>query len=390
MTASPRLAILTYSTRPRGGVIHALRLAEELHRLSLPVHLFALGDPAAGFFRDVQAPFTIVPAPEPASTLEERVFASLAAMQEALASQSGRYDIVHAEDCISARAAAAIGSGGRPWVVARTVHHIDDFTTEALVECQRRSVLEPDAVLVVSGFWRDLLRTEYGVEATVVPNGVDADRFARPDGFDADGLRGSVGARGRFLFLTVGGIEPRKGSMELIAAMAHLKASLDEPPVLAVVGGHSFQDYAAYRAGVFDRAETLGLEVGRDIVLLGTVEDDALPAWYWAADAFAFPSVKEGWGLVVLEALAAGLPVVTTDLPVFREYLSDEEDAVLVPPADPERLGAALQRVACDPDLRRRLAERGPEVACRFTWEASARHHAALYRRLWEAEGPNR
>jgi glycosyltransferase-like protein len=389
VNAGPRVALLTYSTRPRGGVIHALRLAEELHRLSLPVHLFALGDPATGFFRDVAAPHTIVPAPEPAPTLEERVFASLAAMEEALASQAGRYDIAHAEDCISARAAAAIGSGGDPWVVARTVHHLDDFTTEALVECQRRSVLEPDAVLVVSGFWRDLLRSEYGVEATVVPNGVDADRFARPEGFDAGALRASVGAEGRFLFLTVGGIEPRKGSKELIEAMAALKGSLDEGPMLAVVGGHSFQDYAAYRGGVFDRAEALGLEIGRDVVLLGTVEDDALPAWYWAADAFAFPSVKEGWGLVVLEALAAGLPVVTTDLPVFREYLSHDEDAILVPPADPERLAAALRRVACEPDLRRRLARNGPQVARRFTWEASARDHAALYRRLWETGGPN-
>ena len=226
MTLGPRVAILTYSTRPRGGVIHALRLAEELHRLAVPVHLFALGDPAAGFFRDVDAPHTIVPAPEPASTLEERVLASLAAMQDALASQVGRYEIAHAEDCISARAAAAIGSGGRPWTVVRTVHHIDDFSTEALVECQRRSVLEPDAVLVVSEFWRDLLRTEYGVEATVVSNGVDADRFARPQGFDPGALREAVGARGRFLFLTVGGIEPRKGSLELIEAMAELKASV--------------------------------------------------------------------------------------------------------------------------------------------------------------------
>ena len=104
--------------------------------------------------------------------------------------------------------------------------------------------------------------------------------------------------------------------------------------MLAVVGGHSFQDYRAYRDAALAGLPELGLELGRDVVLLGTVSDDELPAWYRAADAFAFPSVKEGWGLAVLEALSAGLPVVASDIPVFREYLTDGRDALLVPPAD--------------------------------------------------------
>jgi len=384
---APRVAILTYSTRPRGGVVHAVHLAEELHRLGAPVHLFALGDPATGFYRDVGAPHTVSPAPVPAPTLEERVFASVDALQEVVSSQGAAFDIAHAEDCISARAATAIGTGGDPWLVARTVHHLDDFTTEALIDCQRRSVLEPDVVFVVSGFWRELLRREHGVDAAVVRNGVDAGRFARPDGFDPDQVRGEVGAADRFLFLTVGGLEPRKGSMQLIEAMAELKATLDVPPVLAVVGGHSFQDYETYRTGVLERAEALGLEVGHDVVIVGTVDDSAMPAWFWAADAFVFPSVKEGWGLVVLEALASGLPVVTSDLPVFREYLTHDETALLVPPGDARPLAAAMRGLVCDPDLRRRLGSRGPEVARRFSWEASARDHAEIYRRLWVAGG---
>jgi len=384
---APRVAILTYSTRPRGGVVHAVHLAEELYRLGAPVHLFALGDPAIGFYREVAAPHTVARAPTPAPTLEERVFSSVDALQEVLTSQGGAFDIAHAEDCISARAATAIGTGGEPWLVARTVHHLDDFTTEALIDCQRRSVLEPDVVFVVSGFWRDLLRREHGVDATVVRNGVDAARFERPDGFDPKRVRGEVGADDRFLFLTVGGLEPRKGSMQLIEAMAELKATLDVPPVLAVVGGHSFQDYEAYRSGVLERAAALGLEVGSDVVIVGTVDDPAMPAWFWASDAFAFPSVKEGWGLVVLEALASGLPVVTSDLPVFREYLTHDETALLVPPGAARPLAAAMRELVCDPDLRRRLGSRGPEVARRFSWEASARDHVEIYRRLWAAEG---
>jgi glycosyltransferase involved in cell wall biosynthesis len=108
-----------------------------------------------------------------------------------------------------------------------------------------------------------------------------------------------------------------------------------------------------------------------------------MPAWFWSADAFAFPSVKEGWGLVVLEALASGLPVVTSDLPVFGEYLTRDETALLVPAGEARPLAAAMRQLVCDSELRQRLGARGPEVAHRFSWEASARDHAEIYRRLW-------
>src|SRR5207302_906805 len=70
----PRIALITYSTRPRGGPVHTVELAEALHDLGCPVHVFAIGDPAAGFYRPLGAPHTIFPGPEPGGTLEERVF----------------------------------------------------------------------------------------------------------------------------------------------------------------------------------------------------------------------------------------------------------------------------------------------------------------------------
>ena len=89
--------------------------------------------------------------------------------------------------------------------------------------------------------------------------------------------------------------------------------------------------------------------------------------------------MKEGFGLVVLEALAAGLPVVASDIPVFAEYLRDGESALLVPPDDPAALAAALGRLAADPALRRRLAAGGRPLVDRFTWAASARTHREIY-----------
>jgi glycosyltransferase-like protein len=380
------IALVTYSTRPRGGVVHTLAVAEALDRAGVGVHVYALGDPAAGFFRRVSAPHTIIPAPAWAPTLEERVFATIDTLTEGLR-RILRDDphIVHAQDCIAARAATRLRDEGRPLVVVRTVHHVDDFSTQALVECQHRSITEPDHVLVVSQYWQRLLEREYGVRASVVPNGVDAQRFAKPGSTTPAELRKHARLDGQFVFLTVGGLEPRKGSLELVEALAKTRTGMSPPPQLAVVGGHSFQDHHPYRERCLARAAELGVD-NDGLVLLGTVDDAAVPGWYHAADAFVFPSVNEGWGLAVLEAMAAGLPVVVSDVPVFREYLTDD-DAVFVPPADPDALAAAMMRLAEDGELRKRLAARGPELAGRFTWPASAGRHAEFYAGLPQPEG---
>lgn len=379
----PRVAMVTYSSKPRGGVVHAVEMAEALHRRGRPVHLFALGDPGRGFYRPARAPHTLFPAPGPEGTLEERVFRAIDALTEGLARVlPGRFDLVHVQDCIAAGAALRLRERGLRTTIVRTVHHVDDFATPALVECQRRSIVEPDAVLAVSGFWREALARDFRVEAEVVTNGVDADRFRRPaDAHGAD-LRGRIGAADRFLFLTVGGIEPRKGSLTLVEALAALGRRLRPSPMLAVVGGHSFQDHRPYRESVLARAEQLGVGLGRDLVMLGTVPDDELPRWYWAADAFVFPSINEGFGLVVLEALASGLPVVAAGLPVLRQYLTDGESALLAAPGDPASLAEAMELLVRDEALRGALAAAGPGIAARFSWDRTAARHATLYGRL--------
>jgi glycosyltransferase-like protein len=378
----PRVAILTYSTRPRGGPVHALRLSEELHRLGFPVRLFALGDPDVGFFRRTRVPHTIFPAPPPAATLEERVFAAADAMASGLRAVAPGFAIAHAEDCITARAALRLREEGTPWLVLRTVHHVDDFSSRVLIECQERSILGPDARLVVSEHWRRHLDDAYRVGARVVSNGVDLERFRVVRGRATDELRARVRARDRFLFLTVGGVEPRKGTRELIEALAQVRTLTEPAPVLAIVGGASFQDYAEYRRAAFARAEELGIRMGRDLVMVGAVDDAEIPLWYAAADAFAFPSIKEGFGLAILEALAASLPVVTSDLDVFGEYLTHERNALMVPAGDAHALAEAMVRLIRDDGLRARLAKAGPGVAARFSWARSALEHVRIYREL--------
>jgi len=371
------VALITYSTKPRGGVVHTLALAEALHALGQPVRVIALGDPVRGLFRPVEAPVTIVPGPSGELSLEDKVAGSIGALEDVLLDADE--PVLHAQDCIGARAAARVRDAGAPVQVVRTVHHVDDFSSTVLMDCQRAAILEPDVVLAVSQVWRRQLLDDYGVAAGVVPNGVDVARFAAPDRSRAAQLRASVGAVGRPLLLSIGGVEPRKGSNALVRALSRLARGQGPRPVLAVVGGHSFQDHRAYRDAVLSELPSLGLELGVDVVLVGTVPEADIAAWYAAADVLAFPSVKEGFGLAVLEAMSAGLPVVTSDLPVFHEWLVADRDALLVPVGDVEALADALSRACTDADLRRSLVAAGRAVADRFTWAASAERHLQVY-----------
>jgi glycosyltransferase-like protein len=381
----PRVALVSYSTKPRGGVVHTLSLAEAMVRIGMPVRVVSLGDPAQGFYRPVHAPFTLVPTPEHRATLEGRVFASIDALEDGLAAIADEVDIFHTQDCISARAAARVRDAGSGVRVLRTVHHVDDFITAALIECQRQAIVEPDDLVVVSEDWRSRLLAGYGRTATVIHNGIDAGRFPPIGRTRRNAVRRDLGLSGRFTVLAVGGIEPRKGSVVLLRAMAILAGRFHPAPALVVVGGHSFQDYSTYRDDAIAMLPGLGLDLGRDVILAGTVTDATLHEYYRSADVLAFPSVKEGWGLVVLEAMTAELPVVASDIPVLREYLTDHETAVLTRADDPLSLAAGLLEVASDEVLRERLIDGGRSLVRRFSWVRAAREHRALYAERWLA-----
>ncbi|GAB3160647.1 MSMEG_0565 family glycosyltransferase [Microbispora hainanensis] len=375
----PPVALVTYSTKPRGGVAHTLALGEALNALGQDVVIVGLGDPAKGFFRPVAAPTYVIPAPTTSGGLEEKVAANIDAIEAALAGIAAKYPILHTQDCISARAAARVRDAGVPSSVVRTVHHVDDFDSPSLMDCQTRAILEPDRILVVTRTWERILRDEYGVSAAVVPNGVDLLRYREAAPELVARLRARVDASDRPMLLAVGGIEPRKGTDTLVAALSKLIRNRTPAPVLAVVGGHSFQDHRAYRDRVLASLDSLDLTLGKDIVELGTVPEEEMAAWYAAADVLAFPSVKEGFGLAALEAMAAGVPVVTSDLPVFREWLVPGRDALLVPIGDADALADALADTLDNQDLRARLRSAGLRLAEDYTWTASARRHLELY-----------
>ena len=383
MTFAGRLALLTYSTKPRGGVVHSLELAEALSRQGVDVHLYALGSPGTSFFRPTSVPFTLFPAVDQAQSLDEKVFASVASMAEGLAGLRDTFDLIHAQDCISGRAAMQVSRSGPVIPVIRTVHHVDDFTTQALIDCQRQAIVEPDRILVVSQTWQSTLQDDYGVPADIVPNGVRPERFPQISELQRTSLRESVGVTDGKLILAVGGVEPRKGSRELFQALGILK-SRGHQIHLAILGGHSFQDYEDYRQEAIGLLPSLGLELGRDVITVGTVDEQALGQWFRAADVLAYPSTKEGFGLVALEGLAADLPVVASSIPVFKEFLTDGVSALLPETGNPEAISDAIESILLSNDLRSRLIAGGQSVLADYTWEASAIKHCRIYREVLE------
>lgn len=389
------IALFTYSTRPRGGVVHTLQLGEALAALGQRVHLFALEKPGrSGFYRPTDLPASFIPVDErPDEEMADRVARYIDAYVGFLEDEPGAapgFDVYHAEDCISANALIRLRATGRLPRVVRTVHHVDDFTSPSLISCQHDSIVGPDTVLVVSDWWRRRLAEDYGIDAPIVHNGVDVERF-RPalDAAAREAERARLGLADSVVVLAVGGVEPRKNSRVLLAAFAgvapELAAATGRRPLLAIVGGDTLFDYRDYRAAFDDDLERLvadGRLAADAVARLGPVEDDRLVSLYRAADVLAFPSVREGWGLAVLEAQASGTPVVASDIEVLREYLVDGRDALLVAPDDHAALGRAIVRAVTEPALAATLRAGGLATARRFDWRSTARRHLEIYRGL--------
>jgi glycosyltransferase-like protein len=384
-----RIRLVTYSTKPRGGVVHALSLAEALGDRGHDVELWALSADGARFFRAPRAPARLVPVERrPGEGVEARILRYAAVLADGLRG-AGPADVHHAEDCLSARALLALREEGRIPAVVRTVHHLDDFASPVLAECQRASIEDVDHRICVSRHWAEVLARDHGVDADVIPNGVDAGRLADA-GLDRAAAGERMGWGSRPAILAIGGIEPRKGSRTLLAAFAAARGALGPGALLAIAGGETLFDYADYRAAWEEDAARLGVRLHRgprppddaEVAVLGPVADADMPALYRAADALAFPSEREGFGLVVLEAQAAGLPVVASDLPVLREFLSPGRDCLMVPAGEPGPLAAALAAAATDGPTRARLVPAGRATAARFTWEVAAAAHERVYEGL--------
>lgn len=374
-----RIAILTHSTNPRGGVAHSLALAEALCRLGHEAVVHAPDPDGRGFFRDAGCPTVPVAAKavsgDTVALVRSRIndylrhFATPAACD---------FDVFHAHDGIGGNALATLKHRRLIPGFARTVHHVDSFTDPVLAQWQDRSIREAARLLCVSRTWAEWIRNDLGVEAGVVGNGVDLSAYScAPSETDA-AVRDRWGLGPGPVILSVGGFEERKNSAGIVAAFARLREHHPHAQ-LVVAGGASLLDHASYQARCRAALAAAGLAVGPGLAVIetGPVPQSDMPALYRLADVLAFPSWTEGFGLCVLEAMACGTPAIVSRRPPFTEYL-DATDVLFVDPADPDDLVRAVE-TALVPETRARLRAAGLKRAAIHSWRACAERHLDAY-----------
>lgn len=368
-----KIALLTHSVNPRGGVVHVLELGRALLARGHAVTVIAPAARGQRFFRDTPCRVELADLPPPAGDLAETVRQRIEAMRSHLGEllQHEHFDVFHAHDGIGANALADLQCA-----YLRTVHHVDRFADARVQAWEDRSIRDASQVLCVSALWCDRLRTESGIHAAQVPNGVDLDRFsahaAPTDAWVAQ--RHGIGGD-RPVVLAVGGIEARKNTRRLLQAFVLLRQRLPRAQ-LVIAGGASLLDHGNEASAFRTEAAAAGLGIGtrEAIVITGALPDADMPALYRSADVLAMPSLLEGFGLAALEALASGTPAVVSRIAPFTEHFC-EGDVAWADPLQPGSIAEALHRA-----IARGGHREAPAVCHRFSWAASAARHEALYR----------
>lgn len=250
------------------------------------------------------------------------------------------------------------------------------------IEVERHVAGTADRIICAGEHERQVLVDLYGADArrtAIVPCGVDLRRF-RP--MDRDACRRSLGLGDAPIVLFVGRVEPLKGIDILVEAMAQLERS---DARLLVVGGDAEAADEVQRLRA--RAETLGLS-GR-IVFTAAVDQSQLPSYYNAADVCVVPSFYESFGMVAVEAMACGTPVIASRVGGLATTIRDGETSYLIPWRCPEPFAERIDLLIENGELRRNLGRAARRAMHRFGWPRIAAELAAEYTRLWNerAEG---
>lgn len=393
-----RIALLMHSLNPRGGVVHTLELADALMQLGHDVTVIAAARAGQKLFRPTPAKLSVAPLGELPSALVPMVGARMQAVAAHLRGLDlTDFDVLHSQDSITANALADLQAEGRIDGFVRTVHHLDTFDEPQLTAWQARGVQAARQLLCVSALWQGVLAHDWGRHAHRVGNGVNLRRYtcigaaAQAQQAKDQATLHAIGLPPATPYwLAVGGVEARKNTTRLLHAFATMRTQVPEAvgARLVIVGGASVLEHAQAQADFHAARRAHGMAPGHpnadSVLLTGPVPDDVLPALYRRAIALAMPSVKEGFGLVAIEAMACGTPAIVSRIAPFTEHLRPHE-AFWANPLDVRDIANTLHatwRLHQDPeqrDERARHAQLARQVAARFDWQASARQHLAVY-----------
>jgi glycosyltransferase involved in cell wall biosynthesis len=243
---------------------------------------------------------------------------------------------------------------------------------------KRLSLRGADACTVNSSYTLNAIKKLYEhIPGHVIPMGVDVETFSA--GAQPDALRQQLAVTGRMI-LFVGRLVEKKGLLHLIQAMPRVLGHFPDA-VLVIIGE------GASRPTMEQLSKSLG--IASSLRFLGRLPNQALPQYYRAADVFVGPSIvdpggdTEGLGIVFLEAAAAGVPIIGTAIGGSADILVNGITGIVVPPADPVQLAAAIIRALEDPESRKQLAENAKNlVQNQFSWRQVARQFSALFQTL--------
>lgn len=237
---------------------------------------------------------------------------------------------------------------------------------------QRLSIMNADTICCVSNAVAEEVRNVYGVNGDrirVIYSAADLSFYSDNKAEAAEYVSRKFNTSLRFI-LNVGTVEPRKNKINLLRAMRYLFDELDLKCQLLIAGAKGWKNselYQEYRKLNFTEQE---------IKFLGYVTDKDILKLYNAAQMFVFPSLYEGFGLPVLEAMACGCPVVISDIPSLSEISSDA--AIKTDPHNYKNLAGTIKRVLLDEQLSKRLIGRGLERVKEFSWEKAAKQMLAV------------
>ena len=251
-----------------------------------------------------------------------------------------------------------------------------EFHLAAVRELQERKFrfaqTQADAVITISESAKQDAVEHLGLDPSrvyVVYGGVDSSFRPLPQTTVANALK-PLGLVAQEYILNVGTLEPRKNLVRLLQAYQRVRRVFRPAPKLV---------FAGMKGWMYDEVlkQVNALDLEKDVLFLGRVESGLLPVLYSGARLFAYPSIYEGFGLPVLEAMACGAPVVTSNTSSLPEVVGDA--ALLVDPYDVKQIAEAMIQLLTDDDLSAVLRQRGFDRSARFTWEAAAEKTCAFY-----------
>ncbi len=314
------------------------------------------------------------------------------------------YDLVHSHYWLSGLAGEKLADkwGGIPLVqmfhtlgemknrIAKTE---DEREPAQRIEAERGLLARADRIVVSTLAEQTQLRFLYRAgerKLDIIPPGVDLSHFYP---ISADEAKLFVGLKpDDRMVLFVGRIEPLKGVDTLIQAMSCIKSKgLHRPVHLAIVGGEpdaSPQDMSAEMTRLQRLCDDLGVD--QTVVFLGKRGQDTLPYYYSAAEVVVMPSHYESFGMVALEAMACGAPVIASDVGGLGFLVRDGETGFTVPDGDPQLLCEKLSLLLTDPELRTRMSHRAAENARDYSWNKIAKRISALYSEVIRAKADAR